>query len=248
MSIYRKVIIPDDKMVFFVGDLHGSYDLYLKGCKDLGITPDDVVISVGDLVDRGDKNFQCVKEFTRKKNRYAIQGNHEDLMLKGFLQGSRQHYECWYMNGGDTTLEEVGEEGVFGLCHMTKDLPVMLEVEWQGKLLGFVHGGLDTAIKDWEQFVILAHNDVRVEESLVWDRSVIDKINRNKAAGSILYPIPVVENIDYVFHGHTPVKNPIVEGNRVYIDTGGVFNNKLTFSWFAGDTLNFYTTGDWDSL
>lgn len=250
MKIFDKVTVPDDKRVFFVGDIHGAFDLYLKGCKDLGITDEDVVVSLGDLIDRGPKNFECVVEFTRKENRYAIQGNHEDLMIKGMLNDSHQHFDCWFLNGGNVTWEEVGgEQGSMALAEMVKDLPVILEVEHQGKRFGCVHGGIPYAEKlgPWDNLVDYTIKNPSFCDKLVWDRSVIDLI-QTQLKSFKFSGVPGVKGVDYVLHGHTPVKNPLVQENRVYMDTGGFFNNRLTFAYYEKDKLNFYTTGDYDEL
>lgn len=253
MKVFEKLIVPDEKRVFFVGDIHGAFDLYLKGLKDLGITDDDVVISLGDLVDRGDKNVQAVEEFTKKENRYAIIGNHEDMMIKGMLEGSMQHFECWFLNGGAQTWEEVGgEAGSRLLAEMVKDLPIILEVEHQGKTFGCVHGGIPyfrREEKNWEDVVVKASKHENYVHDLIWDRSVIDHVKHHiQMCTNAEEFIPAVEGVDFVLHGHTPVKQPLIVQNRIYMDTGGVFNSKLTFAWYENEKLNFYTTGDWDTL
>lgn len=245
MNIYKEIVIPDESELFIVGDLHGEFDLYEKGCRELGIKNSDVVVSVGDLVDRGDKNFKCVSEFLRKDNRYAVQGNHEDLMIKAFCGGSRQHYECWFFNGGETTLDELGEEGSSLISEMFKELPVILGVKYRGKTLGVVHGGLPhmDVLNNWDNMVDFSVKTPNFTEKLIWDRSVIDQI-QSELRSDESSSVSEVKGIDYVFHGHTPVKNALIQENRIYIDTGGVFNGRLTFAYFQGEELKFYTTGD----
>lgn len=253
MKVYQELVVPDDKRVFFVGDIHGAFDLYKKGCKDLGITDEDVVVSLGDLIDRGPKNLATVVEFTRKQNRYAIQGNHEDMMIKGMLHGSREYFECWLMNGGAQTWDEVGDEaGSMMLAEMVKDLPILLEVKHQGKTFGCVHGGIpffQRPEKSWTDVVSKALLSDHYTHELIWDRNVINAIQFNQRLGLDLNEeIPKVAGIDYVLHGHSPVVPPIIAANRVYMDTGGIFNGKLTFAWYEDAELKFYTTGDYDEL
>lgn len=50
MPFYQKLIIPDEQDLYIVSDIHGMYTLYKEGCKRMGITKDDVVISLGDCV------------------------------------------------------------------------------------------------------------------------------------------------------------------------------------------------------
>ena len=241
MILYQHIDLQDDQELYIVGDLHGSWDLYTKGLNRLGIREQDVIISLGDLTDRGHQNFRCVVEFTRKKNRYAIRGNHEDMMIKGMLEGSREYYQCWYQNGGWTVWNEMGEEGVTMLATMMEALPVVLTVTHRGKTYGFVHGGYPSIYEHLPLTHIPALNLegnklAAFAESVMWDRDMVTCAQEGLT-------LPKVLGVDYVFHGHSFVPEPLINANRVYMDTGGVFNNNLTFAYFdmQGD-LQFYST------
>ena len=53
--------IPTDVNVFIVGDIHGCYDLLIAQLKEVGFNFDkDICFGVGDLVDRGPQNEQCI--------------------------------------------------------------------------------------------------------------------------------------------------------------------------------------------
>lgn len=246
MELIREITIPDEKELFIVGDIHGCFDLYTKGVKALGITDDDVVISLGDLTDRGKQNFRCVVEFTRKENRYAIRGNHEDMFIRGMLDGDARYYHCWQMNGGHTVWDEVGEEGCTLLATMLEELPVVLVVKHRGKTFGFVHGGVPsvyefndiTDIANWHtgSARYVASKVERTAEHLMWDRDMVECAKEG-------IQLPKVVGVDLVFHGHSYVKEPIINANRVYMDTGSVFNGNITFAYFdKEENLCFYST------
>lgn len=241
MILYQHIDLNDDQELFIVGDLHGSYDLYKKGEHVLGIREEDVVISLGDLTDRGEQNFRCVLEFTRKKNRYAIRGNHEDMMIRGMLEGNREYYQCWYQNGGWTVWNEMGEEGVSLLATMMEPLPVVLTATHRGKTYGFVHGGYPSIFEhlpltDIPNLNLEGERLQAFTESLMWDRDMVTCAQEG-------IKLPKVLGVDYVFHGHSYVPEPLINANRVYMDTGGVFNNNLTFAYFDMDgELKFYST------
>lgn len=243
MILYKEIDVQSDQELFIIGDLHGCFDLYKKGAHVLGIRDNDVVVSLGDLTDRGKQNFRCVVEFTRKENRYAIRGNHEDMFIRGMLEGDRRYYECWFQNGGHSVLDECGEEGATALAIMLEELPVILVVNYRGMKLGFVHGGYPSALEflpltDTEVYVG-RQNKQRKEafaEALLWDRDMVECAKE----GLLL---PKVMGVDYVFHGHSYVKTPIINANRVYMDTGSVFNGNLTFAYFDWDGgLQFFST------
>lgn len=243
MLVYQEISVKDDQDLFIIGDLHGCFDLYQKGVNTLGIRDQDVVVSLGDLTDRGKQNFRCTIEFTRKLNRYAIRGNHEDMMIKGLLEGDRRYYECWFQNGGHTVLNECGEEGATALALMLEDLPVVLVVNYRNMKLGFIHGGYPSVLEHLPVTEVLPfclnmnkEQVSRFTESLMWDRDMIDC-----ALEGIL--LPRVSGVDYVFHGHSYVPKPVISSNRVYMDTGSVFNGNLTFAYFDdSNTLQFYST------
>lgn len=245
MNLIQEITIPDDKDLFIVGDIHGAYALYKAGSRMLGIKDEDVVISLGDLTDRGNENLKCVVEFTRKPNRYAIRGNHEDMLIKGMLEGSPEYYECWYRNGGHTVWEELGEQGVTLLATMVEKLPVILIAKYRGKTLAFIHGGYPSAYEYLPLSDIAKFTEALPEfkinqfaESLMWDRDMVECASEGMKLPNIL-------GADLVFHGHSYVKDPLINGNRIYMDTGGFFNNNLTFAYFDGaGELRFYSTAE----
>lgn len=241
MILFEHIELEDEQELFIIGDLHGCYDLYAKGVNRLGIRDTDVVISLGDLTDRGSENFRCVVEFTRKKNRYAIRGNHEDMMIRGMLEGSRNYYECWYQNGGWTVWQELGEEGATMLATMVENLPVILTVAHRGKTYGFVHGGYPSVFEHipLNQVGALDLSGPKLEafaEAVMWDRDMVTCAQEG-------LKLPKVLGVDYVFHGHSYVPEPLINANRVYMDTGSCFNKNLTFAYFDNEgALKFYST------
>ena len=236
---HKHLKLPDDKRLFIIGDLHGCWDLYKKGTKILGIDNDDIVISLGDLVDRGPEAFKCVLEFTRKENRYAIMGNHEHMLVKGMLDGDRSYYECWYQNGGHVLWDQFEEEGVTLIATMLENLPVIITVEYRGMMLAFAHGGWCAQVGQYSPYelgsLLTKKNNEKILEAIMWDRDSIGCAMEE-------YPIGDVKDVDYIFHGHSYVKEPIIHHNRVYMDTGNCFNGNLTFASFDKRDLWFYST------
>jgi serine/threonine protein phosphatase 1 len=56
----------------------------------VGVTDDDLVISLGDIVDRGNKSLELYHYFKNRKNAIVLMGNHERKHLNGILSYSQE--------------------------------------------------------------------------------------------------------------------------------------------------------------
>ena len=83
MSMYQRINGADWRNIFVVGDLHGCYTLLMNELEKVSFDPaHDLLISVGDLVDRGAENVECLELITMPWFR-AVRGNHEQMMIDG---------------------------------------------------------------------------------------------------------------------------------------------------------------------
>jgi serine/threonine protein phosphatase 1 len=90
----------------FIGDVHGHYDGLMKLLETLAPVPDDEIYFVGDLIDRGPKSAQVI-QFVRQQKYICVMGNHEQLLLEAFPEGSRvSQYalQAWLQSGGQSTV------------------------------------------------------------------------------------------------------------------------------------------------
>ncbi len=60
-----------------IGDIHGCYDELEALLDKVGPSRDDIIISVGDCIDRGPKSLEVVKFLKENDNTFVIAGNHE---------------------------------------------------------------------------------------------------------------------------------------------------------------------------
>lgn len=68
---------------FVVADVHGFADLMKKGLNQAGFNPNNsnhVLISLGDLTDRGPQPIECLEYVLSCPNRILLRGNHEELV------------------------------------------------------------------------------------------------------------------------------------------------------------------------
>ncbi|HNX48760.1 MAG TPA: metallophosphoesterase family protein [Thermoanaerobaculaceae bacterium] len=69
---------------FIVGDVHGCYDELQTLLAQVDLGPGDLLVAVGDLVDRGPKSWEVVRFFAAEPTRRrSVLGNHEEKHLRG---------------------------------------------------------------------------------------------------------------------------------------------------------------------
>lgn len=75
---------------YVIGDIHGCYDEFMQLLKQMGVTDNDLIVSLGDIVDRGNKSLELYQYFKNNKNAIALMGNHERKHLNGILSYSQE--------------------------------------------------------------------------------------------------------------------------------------------------------------
>lgn len=182
---------------FFVGDIHGMYDEFYTALAYVDFDFDiDRVFSVGDLIDRGPKNEECLALLT-KPWFFSVVGNHEELMM-----GSHG-LSVWTMNGGDWHYNVERDDLAFYRGLIRKHMPYTMSVDTPYGKVGVVHAESE---KHWD------NNDKFCKELNTWARHRIKYDRETFTYG-----------IDRVVCGHTPLKEVVRFTNHVYIDTGACF-------------------------
>jgi serine/threonine protein phosphatase 1 len=107
---------------YIIGDLHGKFSLLEKALEIVKFNPKvDRLFSVGDLADRGEDSYKCIKFFMDNDFCYPVMGNHEELLLSA----------AWELLYPDTTKPKllhtpgdvfVRNGGMWALEHLTVDI------------------------------------------------------------------------------------------------------------------------------
>jgi len=245
---------------FVVGDLHGCFDLLEAALLHVNFDKtQDRLISVGDLVDRGPKNLECL-ELLWEPWFHAVQGNHEDLMLSFFDRSSMGRY--WPQNGGMwhqgfSADEQLRLKDLLGIVD---ELPFVITVLMKDhRKFHVLHAEMDSDgdIVDDE---IMA-DEIRLDPfinfnswdgpSVIWSRTLFrglfgKEVNQHLAAkhrrGVNLEKADLHfgKDLSTIFSGHTVMQQPTKIGPQINIDTGAVFSDKYTW---AGLTLAEPLTG-----
>jgi len=205
--------------LFVVGDLHGCYQEFIDKLIEIDFKFDeDLVISIGDLVDRGKNSLKCL-ELVNQHWFKTIRGNHEQMCLEALIapEMKKLHYKYggeWLYDLPDKKYKEV-----IATC---LKLPIVLEVNFKGKKIGFIHA--DINFNNWDEFKnnllkndYYTNYDTSTLKNALWDANrIFDK----KAQ--------IVTGIDEIYLGHTVVETTVQIKNCFYIDTGIVFGRYLT--------------------
>ncbi|WP_426327871.1 metallophosphoesterase [Pedobacter sp. R-06] len=84
--------------IFVVGDIHGCYDELLELIDKIAFDEHDLLISVGDIVDRGNKSLEVYHFFRDLPNAEIIMGNHERKHLNGVLSYAQEIVKLQFKN------------------------------------------------------------------------------------------------------------------------------------------------------
>ncbi len=91
-----------------IGDIHGSLTALDALLAAVSLQPDDVLITLGDYVDRGPDSrgvLDRLIELNSTRQLVALRGNHDELMLQA---RAGQERRMWWTCGGKATLASYG--------------------------------------------------------------------------------------------------------------------------------------------
>ena len=92
-GIYLRINGTEYRKVYVVGDLHGCHGMLMTHLEEIEFDFDaDLLISVGDLIDRGGQNVECLDLITQSWFR-AVRGNHEQMAIQA-LNGTGNVNHC----------------------------------------------------------------------------------------------------------------------------------------------------------
>lgn len=198
--------------LFVVGDVHGCYTQLMQALAQVDFDfSQDLLIGLGDLVDRGPESLKCLNLLQQPWFK-AVLGNHEEMCLHSEHDRMMADLHCRHGGQWFYDLPLIERQRIIALV---RQLPIVLEIEHQGQRIGFVHADVD--LNHWEAFKAEVQ---RNPEAAVWGRG---RIRNNRP-----HRYQAVKGIDRIFLGHTVVDQVTQRDNCYYIDTGAVFGKQLS--------------------
>ena len=211
---------------FVIGDVHGcARTLRCLVEERIGLTREDELYLLGDLIDRGPATREVLDFLIGLKEAgYAvasIMGNHEDMCLAACRD--RSQFYLWMLNGGHATLESFGVEDA---CEIPERYRCFLDVLPTHLILpdfALVHAGIDCRQPD----------PFADRQTLLWSRSCTVELARTGGRR--------------IISGHTPRTRREIEAsleeNWIVLDNGCVYRGIAGLGSLAAlalDTLELH--------
>ncbi|MFL2832719.1 MAG: metallophosphoesterase [Coraliomargaritaceae bacterium] len=192
-----------------IGDVHGCADEFEELLTKLELKPDDRVIQVGDLVNRGPDSHRVI-QLAREYQVESIIGNHELRLLT-----ARKENKPSLLNQYDqVTLKELTKDD----WNYLESMPKFLYDAQIDTVI--VHGGF-LPNKPWQ----IQGSD------LITNIQVIDKKGKAAKRSDAPDAAPWVDSwggSPFVVYGHTPRPKVFERKGSIGIDTGCVYGGHLT--------------------
>jgi serine/threonine protein phosphatase 1 len=228
--------LPAGQRIYAIGDVHGCIDrlvaLHEAIAEDMAERPcaETTLVHLGDYVDRGTDSAQVVDWLlsgppvpaTRVVN---LMGNHEQMMLAAIGGTDKEAASHWLNNGGADSLMSWGIARSVPPTEWAALIPPQhltflrgLQFRYLNAPYLFTHAGIRPGTPLHEQ----------TEQDMLWIR---EPFLSSRADHGVV-----------VVHGHTPKRDPIVQRNRIAIDTGAVLGGALTCVVLEEDRIGFIQT------
>lgn len=214
-------------MTYIISDIHGYYDLFIKLLNKISFSPNDTMIIVGDIIDKGPDSIKLLKFVKKHKNFIFIIGNHEYEFLK--------FYNNIMKNTDDNFDEKEILKKINGYFPTSNFQIEWEDIEWLENRPYYyetndyicVHAG----IKLDENMRIISPDQNEIEH-LIYDRTFKE-------------PNILVKDRKCVFYGHTPTRyltdndeiitykrenaqsNDIKQFYKIHLDCGTYFSKKI---------------------
>ncbi|WP_052501665.1 metallophosphoesterase [Thiomicrospira microaerophila] len=232
-QIYNQTIALNTRGTdYVIGDVHGHPARIEQALASVGFNPQrDRLFCLGDLIDRG-RDSLGVLAYLDQPWFYAVRGNHEQMLINRFrypivhpFHANKTQPSAMKLhakNGGawfDALVEEDDQQAVYQRCAGLA-LSITLASPWG--TIGLVHAEVPRTCDDWNQFVSQLPKDEALREQSLWSRWFVGDVYDIEQQCYLAQPIDAPRYLGGVVacvHGHTAVRQPVVNGNQIWIDT-----------------------------
>lgn len=210
---------------FFVGDIHGKYDMLMDKLKEVNFDYDiDRLFAVGDLVDRGIQNLECLSLLLEPWF-HSVKGNHEDLLEKScktrLWKEEKQWRFCpWYnchANNGGEWADDLNAKELQFCIEMCSELPLCIVIGEGPDRVNVIHAEFPRGTKDED--IDYPFRGMTAER-LMWDRNIMGAPEVPPET-YVTYRRGLIPGLSLTICGHTPNKVIRYRDSHLCLDTYG---------------------------
>jgi len=203
--------VCDNKKVIIVGDIHGHFEKFSELLIKCDHRQEDIVVSVGDLVDRGPSSDKVLHWFRSNPSAYVCQGNHDNKLMR-WMKGN----PVKIANGLDQTIKQCQSfdfDSWSAWIELMPDMIIIRGIDNEPSIV--VHAGIDGRIPVFCQR----------KETCMYARRLDGKDFFDEVGGIPWWD--TLTSLPYVFSGH--ISTDIVHPNRFSccLDGGVASGGKL---------------------
>jgi serine/threonine protein phosphatase 1 len=191
-----------------VGDIHGCYDEFMALLDLAGLSSDDTIIALGDIVDRGPDSVKVIEFFRSGHNALSIMGNHEHKHIRSSIGEVKPSASQLI------TREQIGEADYPAALNFFRSFAHHIQLDEALLVHGFWEAGV--ALEEQEDSVLIG--------TLSGEKRMKRQSNQEWYT---LYDgdLPLIVGHRAYNADHTP----LIYNDRVYgLDTGCVYGGRLT--------------------
>ena len=243
------------RRIITVSDIHGNLPFFLALMDKVGLTPQDILILLGDMLEKGRESLPLLRRLmalSKTHSLWPVCGNCDGLVLRFFETDEldERFFASYLPRHPESTLRQMAREGGFeqwdDLPRLRRDLRAAFPEEWawlramptilETEHLVFVHGGIPSleGMEELDRWRCMKNDDF-LGQGRSFDKWVI--------VGH--WPVTL-------YNGHIPSSAPIILRDRKIISIDGACVlkvdgqlNALTLP--SEDSQDFAWTA-WDGL
>lgn len=161
--------------MFIIGDVAGQYDALMDLVKY--VKPDEEIVLVGDLNDRGLKSKEVIEWAMTTPNVVTLNSNHGDMFIDWYLETGIYDTGVFVMNGGDKTIRSYCPEDYYGGLSLARQFINPEHIEFlRTRPMYYMKDGIFVSHAPWcagitlEQACDISTLVSRENTSLLWNR------------------------------------------------------------------------------
>ena len=222
-----RIELNDDQRCLVAGDVHGCFATLEQGLEEARYDPDnDVLLGVGDLVDRGPDSLRALPVLEQGQL-LAIRGNHDDVLRQalcsGLDNGAHELIGGWWTS---PWWKDIARDQWARWHRALDELALAAEIRSAGQLVAVVHGWVSEHDWDATRTGIEAGDEATIVRAL-WGSAWQGQAEIGIGA----VPDRPVSGAGHLIVGHHAVPDAHRRHNVWSIDTGlGLPDGRLTLA------------------